>query len=347
MQDTLPNKWIAFAVIILFIFMSVTHSTGKTSIENPNITLIDGNILYVGGDGPGNYTAIQDAINDATDGDTVFVYDDSSPYYENIFIDKSIQLIGENRETTIIDGQRIGDVVWFANDEINISGFTIQNGGNSDGTAGGIRLDPSSHSMIFNNIIKNNDMYGIHAIENTSSNNIISRNIVTKNGAEDYRTRACLNIYLLRSSNNTITDNIIKDAIGMGIAICYWSENTTVRRNIITGNKMEGIKSRFSYNNTIIENTIENNSLFGIRILYGSASNRFERNNIQNNFPINVFFIQTNPRFPNYWDNNYWGRSRLVPKPILGYVQPNVQKLFGMPWLAIDWHPAQEPYEIV
>jgi len=347
MQNTLPNKWIAFAVIILFICLSVTHSTGKISIENPNITLIDGNILYVGGDGPDNYTAIQEAINDATDGDTVFVYDDSSPYYENIFIDKSIQLIGENRETTVIDGQRIGDVVWFATDEINVSGFTIQNGSNSDGTAGGIRLDPSSHSMIFNNIIKNNEEYGVLTLENASSNNIISRNIIMENGGDNYTIHANLNIFLLRSSNNTIIDNIIKDAIGIGIAICYWSENTTVRRNIITGNKMEGIKSRFSYNNTIIENTIENNSLFGIRILYGSAGNRFERNNIQNNFPINVFFIQTNPRFPNYWDNNYWGRSRLLPKPILGYVQPDAKKVFGMPWLAIDWHPAQEPYEII
>ena len=45
------------------------------------------------------------------------------------------------------------------------------------------------------------------------------------------------------------------------------------------------------------------------------------------------------------WNQNYWGRSRLVPKPILGYVQPNAQKLFGMPWLAIDRHPAQQPYE--
>jgi hypothetical protein len=61
-----------------------------------------GKTLYVGGSGPGNYTKIQDAIDDASDGDTVFVYDDSSPYYKNMVIDKKINLTGEHRETTVI-----------------------------------------------------------------------------------------------------------------------------------------------------------------------------------------------------------------------------------------------------
>ena len=43
-------------------------------------------ILYVGGNGPNNYTTIQQAITNATNGDTVFVYDDSSPYFEHIII---------------------------------------------------------------------------------------------------------------------------------------------------------------------------------------------------------------------------------------------------------------------
>ncbi|EMR74892.1 parallel beta-helix repeat (two copies) [Thermoplasmatales archaeon SCGC AB-540-F20] len=63
-----------------------------------------GTTLYVGGTGPNNYTKIQDAINDASDGYTVFVYNDSSPYYESIIIDKSINLVGEDRDSTHIAG---------------------------------------------------------------------------------------------------------------------------------------------------------------------------------------------------------------------------------------------------
>ena len=168
---------------IYFIIMLI--ATSSITYERSQAFHYDGNTLYVGGDGPGNYSTIQDAIDDAINGDIVYVYDESSPYFENVLVDKSIQLIGENRETTIIDGMQISDVLWLTADEINISGFTIQNGSNSNGTAGGIRLDPSSHSMIFNNIIKNNEEYGVLAIENASSNNIISRNIIMENGGDN------------------------------------------------------------------------------------------------------------------------------------------------------------------
>jgi len=58
----------------------------------------------VGGTGPHNYSKIQDAINDSENGDTVFVYNDSSPYYENVYInEKVINLVGEDVNTTIID----------------------------------------------------------------------------------------------------------------------------------------------------------------------------------------------------------------------------------------------------
>jgi hypothetical protein len=56
-----------------------------TDENNPLISI--GNTLYVGGDGLGNYSNIQDAIDNAMDGDTVFVYNGTYNQNENIKID--------------------------------------------------------------------------------------------------------------------------------------------------------------------------------------------------------------------------------------------------------------------
>jgi pectin methylesterase-like acyl-CoA thioesterase len=101
------KRLLSIGIIILFIGMSLSSSTGF-DLEKKSIPL-DGKTLYVGGSGPGNYTKIQDAIDNASDGDTVFVY--SGKYEErDIIVNKSISLIGENKETTIVDGNQKRDI---------------------------------------------------------------------------------------------------------------------------------------------------------------------------------------------------------------------------------------------
>jgi len=115
-----------------------------------------GNILYVGGSGPNNYTKIQDAIDNASDGDTVFVFDDSSPYMENIVVDTSITLWGEEKNTTIIDGGHQGHGVNISADNVTVRGFTIQNcDGNESGLEAGIVVS-SKCNQIMDNILVDN-----------------------------------------------------------------------------------------------------------------------------------------------------------------------------------------------
>jgi hypothetical protein len=58
-----------------------------------------GAVVYVGGGGPGNHSTIQEGINAANTGDTVFVY---SGQYGYTIVNKTINLVGENKETTKI-----------------------------------------------------------------------------------------------------------------------------------------------------------------------------------------------------------------------------------------------------
>ena len=84
MRTNHMKKGLTVVIIALFIGVAVAPLIQGTVIERSNLPILDGNTLYVGGDGPGNYISIQAAIDDASEGDTVFVYDDSSPYYETV-----------------------------------------------------------------------------------------------------------------------------------------------------------------------------------------------------------------------------------------------------------------------
>jgi len=67
------------------------YSEDRLQVEVNNVI----NVFFVGGMGPSNYTYIQDAINDANDGDTIFVY--NGTYYESLMISDDINLIGEDQ----------------------------------------------------------------------------------------------------------------------------------------------------------------------------------------------------------------------------------------------------------
>ena len=96
------KKVLVVAVILLFFSVSVIPSTGTTNVKQITLPTAKGDTLYVGGSGEGNYSKIQDAIDNSSNGDTVYVY--NGIYYEFILINKQITLRGEDKNNTIIEG---------------------------------------------------------------------------------------------------------------------------------------------------------------------------------------------------------------------------------------------------
>ncbi len=138
------------------------------------------------------YWTIKDAVDDADIGDTILV--GNRLYFENVEISKSLTLIGEDKNTTIIDGFNIRPVIEILGNGVDLSGFTIRNGKNGINVNGdhnnifgnimtanyfkGVYLK-GSHNVFFRNTIKNNRQ-GIEALDSTD--NLIYHNNFINNG---------------------------------------------------------------------------------------------------------------------------------------------------------------------
>ena len=145
---------------------------------------------------PDDYDTIQEAINNAEMGFRIFVI--SGVYKENLVIDvQSLTLCGEDKDTTVIDGNAVGTVITITDggDGVNISEFTIQNSG--EGFTG---INISSHYNIIQDIILKNNGKGI-SLYYSSGNQIQDNHIVDNIGD---------GIWLHRSNGNSIKENILR-----------------------------------------------------------------------------------------------------------------------------------------
>ncbi|UCD14098.1 MAG: right-handed parallel beta-helix repeat-containing protein [Thermoplasmatales archaeon] len=170
------------------------------------------------------FLTIKSAINDygTYDGHTIYVKNDV--YYEHLVIDKTINLIGENKEKTIIDARGFGNVVKIYYDQVAFSGFTVQHSGSELHNAGMV-VDSDE-----NNITENILEYNYHGIILCSSDdNVILGNIIQNN---DWN-----GIYIKHYCNrNTILENTIENNNYAGIAITGSSQNEAYHNNFI-GNR--------------------------------------------------------------------------------------------------------------
>jgi parallel beta-helix repeat protein len=237
-----------------------------------------------------NYDAIQAAINapQTLDGHTFFV--EEGTYCENVVVHKSLSIVGDNRSTTIIDGNFTGIVINITASNVNITGFTIRKSGTGCPNSGIYIGKTSTNNNLSNNIITENYV-GI-GIWYSSNNTVLGNNIKNNKIA----------IRLYESTNNNVVWNNIKN--NSHCITLDFSNNNSISGNNMTANNYSGILASYSSNNTISGNSIINNA-YGFYI-YSSPHNIIYHNDFVDNTE-QVFSTGST----NFWDDdagkgNYW-----------------------------------------
>lgn len=276
------RKGFAVGLILLLIGTSVISTTAQ-DVEKSSQATSRGNWLYVGGSGPGNYTKIQDAIDNASVGDTVFVF--NGTYYGPLHVTRALTLIGEDKHTTIIDGEGTQCILTLEGSEINVTGFLFQHSSNWSIFVGG-------------------------------SFCIITDNIFTNIGQFDTYGPKCV-IYIYFGANNTVSYNVFKNNKASGVNIHgSSSHHNRILGNIFENNSYYGITTVSSSNDTISNNIFNNNTGGGI-LLSSIATlitdNIFVRNGI-------VLSSWTGNIYPWAWINTYtFENNSINGKPIRYY----------------------------
>jgi hypothetical protein len=295
------------------VFLRLALITGIVFIiGKPGISEADTLTVCPAGPPTCDYSSIQDAIDDATSGDTVEVR--AGTYNENITMKDGVDVVNYSTDVPVIDADGTNPAVTFDDafsTGCTLDGFEIKDGGTNGGiylhgtgagidnittiqdcdihgnSGPGIKLDGGTAltaPTIDNNDIRNNSQGGIYAINAGSS----SEDLVIKNNSiydHDTYGKAGINIggdsYVTIGNDNHIYDN------KPGIAFDTGDPNTepvTIIDNHIEDNDDGGICQIDAITGkvTITENDIELNEKGGIGI-HDSCELEITKNKIHDN----------------------------------------------------------------
>ena len=216
------------------------------------------------------FPTIQTAIDRANPRDRIYVA--SGNYTEHLVINKTLSLIGENRDTTIIDGFDADTVISIVADDVTIEGLTIAK-----------------------SVLRAYDI-GIR---------------VGGKGISINRTKVVstsTGVIFYSSANSVVSDSvIINNSNGL---MLYYSSNCLFLNNVFSGNA-QAIILYFSSVNTFAGNSLSGDSV-GVFLPQSSSRNYFYHNNFEDEIQISSDSLNTWSRGNegNYWVYyNFTGRD--------------------------------------
>jgi parallel beta-helix repeat protein len=214
---------------------------------------------------PDDYGSVQEAIDNAQPRDTVYVR--HGVYHENLSVNKTLSLVGENAQTTVFDGGGVETAVLVGADGVTVSGFRIINGD----------APTPSHYMDFDK------PHGIHLLHASGCN--ISGNIVEYTG---------YGIWLYEAHDNQVTgNNCSYNWDGLRFENSYSND---VSGNGLTENHY-GLKFYASTNNMLKNNKLADNN-YNLFVYVDSFTNNVASSNTINGKPVCYWVNQADRTVP-------------------------------------------------
>jgi nitrous oxidase accessory protein len=251
---------------------------------------------------PDDYSRVQEAIDAANDGDTIFVK--KGIYQEpTLEINKSLSIIGENvynatlnLNPPLIEAFILRNWLWIPAtaitinaDNVKIQGFTINIPRGDYGFGGGLHASGDTIELIGNKIA-NNGVY-LSGISISVADNSISGTLEIIGSNQTIANNSIQKFLKIQGSHNKITCNTINEIIQLNGSSNLASGNSFFMlemedssSNFIIDNFFECLeleeRGQFCSDNIIAKNQITGNGGFNSGIWVGSGSNNTVTANI-------------------------------------------------------------------
>lgn len=198
---------IILAIFLLSTFTNIAFSKNISNLEKETTIYVDDDNIAGPWLGTLNnpYNSITQGIENSEENNNIYVF--NGTYYDCFEINWQINLIGENKTNTIINGNYQGTVIQVNAEDVNIQGFTVKNSNGTNSDAG-IKIN-SNNTRISDCIIYRTRM-GLY-YNNTSGNKIIKCLIHTNGEGIFFDT--CKNIEIINCE-------LCHNAIGINFRLC-------------------------------------------------------------------------------------------------------------------------------
>jgi hypothetical protein len=241
---------------------------GRGQISEQTFTINVSAYITVNSSGSANYTKIQDAVTAAVDGDQIYVQ--NGTYFENVVLgSKSIELIGESKLSTIINGGGVSSALCIENSNgktITVREFTLTNGAGKETImssyspfcttlnskfGGGLFLlntNATLNNMVItgNRAVKFGNIGGSGGgvyIAGSSCSPLLQNVDVTNNTAEGWRGGGvCIEAGATPTLQNVLIDGNSGGNYGGGLSV--WKANPILNTVVIRNNTASGLMGR-------------------------------------------------------------------------------------------------------